>query len=245
MENQVEQLALATVEELGAVVTDRGRAVQVVRKALAKTTAAATKAAAKSPVNPGKAKFLARVDELEPNEKKALEDSQRSWDFFSYFRRAQVTGGDQIIWDNTNDQVTGVSNLDNNELPAGTNMLIEYVSMRYGYDPTGTVLVPTTIPFRNYGEFPALIQNAEVTITLGGRKIAERIPVVNFLSIGASASQSRIDIGDTSYDLRKDIAMWRSKDKIEVMFHMPAGTLPSGNHFIELMAHGQGIRNRY
>ncbi len=252
-DNKIMDLAGITVEELagiGAVTADKkAQTVRIVQQKLTRVREATKVALQKAPINPSRAKFLQVMDQLDPNERLAMENNQRIWDFPVYYKRTRITGfGNDIqLWDETNVRANGISNINENQMPAGTNMLFEFLQLRWGWDPGATITDPTAVEYHGFIDVPAALINSEITIKSGERTLVERLPISVCMAGEVHSSQNAIDINATAYDLKKDAVIWRSMERITVTLHTPStagSTIPAGNHFIEVSLSGTGTKSR-
>ena len=255
MENKIEDIANSIVEELSgisdlaAVAQKKATVKNVLKAGMTKIAGAAKIAAQKAPINPGRAKFLQVVNQLSPAEKLAIEADQRQWDFQVYYKRVRITGfgGDVQLWDETNVRLNGVSNINENAMPAGNNMLFEFLQIRWAWDPTGLITDPTALEYHGFTDVPAAIANCEMTIKSGERDVLQRLPLSQTFAGEVNAMQTSVDVAQSGYDLKKDGVIWRSGERITVTLHTPAGsatTIPTGNHFLEIMVSGTAMKNR-
>lgn len=250
MEDQVQQLGALLESELAGTGLNAQQKANIVKKVtvpLKQLTQAAAAAASKAPVSIPKARFLQRISEVDPAERLAINQGQREWSQFRFYKRTQILSGanDQVIWNETNIKGAGQSNLDKNQMLAGSNMLIGYITCKWGFDPTATITNPALADYTAYGNIPASLVNAEHSIQIGGRVVVDHEPLCFMFAQGTNAGQAEIGLKSSSDELEKDIALWRSNEPIIITIHFPtAGTLPVGNHFLEYAICGQGMRMR-
>lgn len=247
MDSNFENLAAVAVKKIQQKNpgVDTAHATTVVRDSLQKLQQRVRKTAK---INPGKARLASVLDLLDPNESAAIKKGQRQWDYQTIYRRTQIAsfGNDVNIWDDaSSDRINGQCNINKNVMPAGSNMLMENLGIRWGYDPSGSITDPTKINYYGFKDAPAGFINSEITISVNSVEIIQRLPLSLVMASESNSSQNSTHLSTHTWPINKDFAVWLSNQRIEVRMHTPPGsTMPAGNHFIEVMFTGTTVRSK-
>lgn len=203
-------------------------------------------------LNKGQTRFISATSKLKEKEQTAMSKGERKLTQFSYFRAGQIStlSGGNEFWIQTNQEVAGRSNLNENKLPEGENMLISHLGIEYGYDATGTITDPAFIQYENFVQAPVGLMNGYLRLYIGSRLVINELLIgPNFFAGDTGSVMNEISRAVKYYEVDEDDLLWQSQETIKVEFKFPDGTgiapfQPAGNHFIRFTIIGSGTRNR-
>jgi hypothetical protein len=188
-------------------------------------------------------RFNTRRDLLTKDQADLLVAGQTRVEAFHFYRNRQITvansGVVQCI-DRNEEPEVGITNFKGKKLDEGYSMLIHEIGIAFGNDAALTD--PARIEYSSYGVTAVSIQNAEVTITLGGKKLLIGVPMRQFISWESGAAPTTLERNSIAVKLPIDSILWTSKAELEVDFKFPETVVvPAGNTFVSINLYGAGI----
>lgn len=163
----------------------------------------------------------------------AREDNLQFFDGLYYIRREITGGGADVVinlFDDTIDQVVGISNLSKAKLAEYVNLMMQRVEMQYFQSVTITDVKEAEFEPLEAGSVDNALMNGEMEISCGGVSLL-RIPINKIVD-------GDPDVGDSlanGYNIKSPKLVTEQR-KIQISFYM-AGTLSviAGlRHFVEI-----------
>lgn len=140
-------------------------------------------------------KFIAKkAKQLDANTRDLLAKGEMRYTDGDFYHRSKISASSNIenLIESTNEKIVGVSNIDKNRLPAGENLALQHLGVRYAEAATGTDIAAVTGWTTDKASVPAALLNAELTI-VQDQKTLVRLPVARFFSEAKSEKLNGVE----------------------------------------------------
>lgn len=204
------------------------------RKRVAKYVVGQTKKLGFNATNTRSMKFLVQmINELPEQDRKMLIDGQLKFRDFDFYVRVPVTGqgGMIVLLQPSNVYNRGVSNIDKNRLPIGTNLILSRMRIGWGTSVAGAILDPASVSYvsenvvaaTGIGSCPTPLANGDIKVMVEDKPIVE-LPVARFLN--QSRTPTGMNVGDSAdFLLMEALKLVKADRAIRIELYCPTGTL--------------------
>lgn len=160
---------------------------------------------------------------------------------YTYIRKTiSDLSGIQVIFDQRDNEVTGITNLHQAKLQKGVNMVVERILIGYGTD--AAITDPKLIKAYDsvVSNFPAGLRNGHLIIKQDGSIVQDPIPVC----LCGSQADSQAGAGKfDSFQLQTPFVLEEQK-QITIELDLPAASFGTNEHHVEIFLLGSKTRVR-
>ena len=230
--------AVDVEEAVGAVRRAFPNASQVQQAAIAANNL--SKKAYKNSLMTRAMKFLAmNAHKLSADCRNAINTGNGRWEEADYYIRKEVSAGNGIppLIKSGDKETVGITNINSNRLPKGTNLSVD--KLRLSWAKHATITDPSKVAYSNTdATVDAAILNGELRIDIAGKPVL-KMPMAAFFNTGGaySAVQGNFDVRT----LQRPFLV-PEDTSIDVSIQLPDGSTLAGVHtFLEVRMMGASL----